>query len=116
MRIRFLADADLDARIVRGIKRREPELDFQSAEDAGILGLSDPEVLRVATQSRRVLVTHDRRTMPAHFGQFVRSQMSPGLIVVAQDLPVGTAIEELLLIWAALQAEELENRLLWVPL
>ncbi len=98
MRPRFLADADLDARIIRGLQRREPELDFQSAEDAEILGLPDPDVLRRAAQAGRVLVTHDRRTMPVHFQEFASHQTSPGVILLGQDLPVGVAIEELLLI------------------
>ena len=116
MRVRFLADADLDARIVRGLQRRERQADFQSAEDAGIFGLADPEVLRRAAETGRVLVTHDRRTMPAHFREFISHHVSPGVIIVAQDVAVGAAIEELLLVWLALNPEELSNRLLWIPL
>src|SRR5258706_13169544 len=116
MRARFQADADLDARIIRGLKRRQPEIDFQTAEEAGLRGLSDPDVLRVAAESKRILVTHDRRTMPGHFEQFTASRSSPGVILISKEVSIGIAVEELSLIWAASQAEEWHNRLIWVPL
>ena len=37
--IRFLADADLHEGIVAGRLRREPEMDFRSANDADLEGL-----------------------------------------------------------------------------
>ncbi len=116
MRVRFQADADLDARIIRGLKRKHPEIDFQTAEEAGLRGLADPDVLRMAADSGRILVTHDRRTMPSHFAQFIAGRTSTGVIVVPKDILVGAAVEELLLIWAASQAEEWHNRLVWIPL
>ena len=116
MRARFQADADLDARIIRGLKRRQPEVDFQTAEVAGLRGLADQDVLRIAADSNRILVTHDRRTMPGHFERFVASRTSPGVIVIPKDVSIGIVVEELALIGAASQAEEWHNRLVWVPL
>jgi len=46
MRPRFLADENLNAKIIAGLRRREPALDFQSAKTASLLGLPDPDVLR----------------------------------------------------------------------
>ncbi len=42
MTLRFQADADFNEIILRATLRREPALDFQTAEDAGLRGLSDP--------------------------------------------------------------------------
>ena len=70
MRVRFQADADLDARVLRGLRRVAPEIDMRTANDAGLAGLSDPEVLGIAAGSGRILVSQDRRTMPAHFARF----------------------------------------------
>jgi hypothetical protein len=39
--------------------------------------------------------------MPRHFARFLETGSSPGLIVVTQDIEIGLAIEELLLIWTA---------------
>ena len=41
---------------------------------------------------------------------------NPGVFLIPQRLDVGTAIEELLLIWLASEAEEWEDRLEWLPL
>jgi predicted nuclease of predicted toxin-antitoxin system len=42
-----------------------------SANEANLEGLSDPEVLALAAELNRILVTHDRQTMPRHFGEFL---------------------------------------------
>jgi len=116
MRVRFQADADLDARIVRGVKRREPLVDFQTGEAAGFRAVSDPEVLQMAAGSGRILVTHDKRTMPGHFSTFVAHHTSPGVFIVQKDTPIGVVVEDLSMIWAASDAEEWQDRLVWIPL
>jgi hypothetical protein len=49
MRVRFQADADLNRHIIAAVKRREPLVDFQTALEAGLMGLDDPTVLALAT-------------------------------------------------------------------
>jgi len=116
MRVRFQADADLDGRILRGLRRTAPEIDICTAADAGLCGLEDPEVLRIAADSGRILVSQDRRTMPAHFARFSAHAQSPGVILVREAVPISTVIEELTLIWSASEAEEWKGRLVWIPL
>lgn len=70
-KIRFQADADFKQAIVIGTIRRQPNLDFQSAYAARFEGKKDSEVLVIAAQDGRVLVTHDRKTMPAEFDEFI---------------------------------------------
>ena len=115
--IRFLADADLNEGIVAGCLRREPTMDFLSANEADLEGVPDPRVLALAAEQGRILVSHDFHTMPRHFGDFLQSRgSSPGVLLVPQYLPVGEAIEELVLIWSASDAGEWENRVLRIPL
>jgi len=116
MRVRFQADADLDGRILRGLRRAAPEIDIRTAADAALAGLKDPEVLRIAADAGRILVSQDRRTMPAHFARFSVDVPSPGLILLREATPIATAIEELALIWNASEAEEWKGRLAWIPL
>ncbi|HXF41240.1 MAG TPA: DUF5615 family PIN-like protein [Blastocatellia bacterium] len=116
MKPRFQADADLNRHIVTAVKRREPMVDFQSAQEAGLTGMSDPAVLAFAAGEGRVLVSHDRKTMPAHFADFTQHNTSPGLLIVSQHLPVSTAAEELLLIWVASEAKEWTNQIASLPL
>jgi hypothetical protein len=56
MSLRFQADADFNETILRAVWRREPGLDVQTAEAAGLRGLSDPEVLALAARDGRVLI------------------------------------------------------------
>ncbi len=116
MRPRFQADADFNEKIVAGLRRREPAIDFRRAREGGVIGISDPEVLARAASDGRVLVSHDRQTMPAHFRRFVRKRASPGLIIVSQERDVGRAIEELTRLWAASEAAEWENAVVFLPL
>ena len=74
MRIRFQADADLNQRIVRAVRRGQPAIDFQTADEAQIRSLNDPEVLVTAAAEGRIVVTHDRTTMGSlrHFHRQAR--------------------------------------------
>ena len=54
--------------------------------------------------------------MPAHFVRFTAGAHSPGLILLREAIPISIAIEELILIWNASDAEEWINRLAWIPL
>jgi hypothetical protein len=116
MKVRFQADADLNRHIIAAVKRREPMVDFQTAQEAGLSGLDDPVVLAFAASEGRLLVSHDRQTMPWHFAQFIQQRTSPGLLIVSQHLPVSPAAEELLLIWFASEAEEWINHIGSLPL
>lgn len=116
MRVRFQADADLNQIIVKAVLRLEPAIDFQTAQAANLSGLRDPDVLRLAAQQGRVLVSHDRKTMPIHFSQFIASEESAGLLVVSQKLPIAQAAEELALIWLASEPEDWLNRIRSLPL
>ena len=86
MKIRFQADADLNQRIVRAVRRGQPAIDFQTADEAQIRTLNDPEVLATAAAEGRIVVTHDRTTMPVHFATFIGTQNSPGVFVNSQVL------------------------------
>lgn len=116
MIVRFQADADLNQIILLATIRREPAIDFQTAMAADLSGVADPEVLARAAADGRVLVTHDRKTMPQHFAEFIAREASPGLLIVPQSLSVAAAVEDLILIWSATEAEEWVNRISILPL
>lgn len=116
-RVRFLADANFNATIIKGILRRQPLIDVQTADSAGLAGVSDPVVLARASQSGRILLSHDFRTMPGHFTHFLADgQHSPGVLLLHQTLPVGQAIDALLLVWEASTPDEWSDALIYLPL
>ncbi len=104
MKIRFQADADLNQIILLATVRREPAIDFQTALTAGLAHLSDKEVLAMGTREGRVLITHDRKTMPRHFADFITTETSSGLLIILQHLSVPSAVDDLVHIWSATEA------------
>ena len=116
MKVRFLADENLDQNIVLGIMRRVPEIDFELPQWLIPVGMRDPDGLALAASLGRVLVAHDVRTMPRHFGEFIASNMSAGVILVPTTIPIAHAIEELLLIWQLSESDEWTNLLRRLPL
>jgi len=78
--------------------------------------LKDEDVLAITANGGRLLVTHDRKTIPHHFAEFITSQTSPGVLIVPQKLPVADVVEDLILIWAVSEAEEWNNRIHSLPL
>ena len=116
MKPRFQADADFNHKIVVDLRRRESAVDFLSAKDGAVIGQSDPEVLRSASEAARILVSHDRKTMPGHFAEFIEGRTSPGLLIVSQQLEIGAAIEDLIMVWATTDASEWANRIGFLPI
>jgi hypothetical protein len=48
--IRFLADEDLDADIIEGLRSREPAIDILDIKSTGLRGAKDPDLLELAAQ------------------------------------------------------------------
>jgi len=115
VKLRFQADADLNEDIATGVLRREPGIDFRTATSAGLRGLSDLEVLALAAEEGRILVSHDRKTMPQTFGKFIQSRTSPGLFLISQKTDLLIGIESVLLAWIASDHEEWINRMMAIP-
>ena len=115
MKIRFQADADIDPDIRKGLLRREPSIDFQPAVGVIVEGTHDPEVLAIAADDDRVLVTGDVRTMSVHFRNFIATRGSPGVLLIPSSRSIGAAIEGLLFVWLNWTPEDLRNRVSWLP-
>jgi len=115
--LRLITDEDLNGRIVRGLLRRLPSLDLIRAQDTVDPGTSDLELLAHAADARRVLVTHDANTMTRHaFERITLGEPMAGLIVIAQSLAIGTAIDELVLIAECTETDEWRGQIVFLPL
>jgi hypothetical protein len=115
--IRLAADEDFSGRILRGLLGRQPDLDIARAQEHGLSGADDPIVLDWAASEGRVLLTHDVSTMPDYAYERVRSgQPMPGAFVVRQALPIGRAIDEILLLAECSLDGEWEGQVRYLPL
>ncbi|MGE0885600.1 MAG: DUF5615 family PIN-like protein [Blastocatellales bacterium] len=74
MKIRFQADESLSHALIQAVLRLESSIEFITAQQAGALGLRDPEVLALAANTGRLLVTKDKATFPNHFRRLYCSQ------------------------------------------
>ncbi len=114
--LRLLIDQDLDHVILRGLLLRVPNLDVVTAHQAGLSDASDPEVLAWAAQQERIVITHDRRTMPYHAGsRIARAEKVAGVIVVSRQLPVSQVINELEKIVSCNDMVDWDNVIKYLP-
>ena len=116
-RVRFLFDEDFNGHIVRGFRRRQPRADTRTVREAGVEGADDPIVLKWAAAHRRLVISHDRRTMTAAARSRIREGLPmTGLVLFRQDCPVAVAIEELELVSEVSTAEEWHDVIAFLPL
>lgn len=114
---RFLVDEDFNNDILRGLLRCLAGLDIVRVQDVGMLGAHDDQVLERAAAGGRVLLTHDVSTLVGRaFERIKAGVVVPGVIAVAQSMPVGAAIEDLVLIIECSASEEWENYVRYLPL
>jgi hypothetical protein len=113
----LVADENFNNDIVRGSLRRKPELDIVRLQDVGLSGTDDPAVLEWAAQAGRVLLTHDVTTITHYAYERVQAgKPMPGVIEVGREVPLGVAIEDLLLLAECSLDGEWEGQILYLPL
>ena len=115
--LRFLADENFNHRIVRGLLRQAPELDIVIAQDVGLAATPDPEVLTWAAEHGRVILTHDVRTLVPHaYARVAAGLPVPGVIASSDSIPIGPAINDILLLNLSYGEGELEGQVIFLPL
>jgi hypothetical protein len=115
--LRLVTDNDFDERIVSGLLSRRPALDIIHVRDVGLRTAKDPAILAWAAEQRRILLTHDRQTMPDHAYERVRaSLLMPGVFVVDKSGNSGTIIDELLMADEITEPADWTNQVEFFPL
>ena len=115
--IRFLADVNFNRRIVRGLRRRKPDLDIVLAQEVGLERADDPTVLDWAARNGRVVLTHDVSTMSqGAYERAGRGQSMPGVFEMSDDVAIGRAIEDILLLAECSVEGEWEGQVRHLPL
>ncbi len=115
--LHLVADENFNNDIPRGIRRRNPAVDIVRVQDEGLSGADDPTVLEWAAQAGRVLLTHDVSTMtrPA-YDRVRQGKPMPGVFEVSREVPIGVAIEEILVLAECSLAGEWEGQVRYLPL
>jgi predicted nuclease of predicted toxin-antitoxin system len=109
--LRLASDADVHGEVIRGLRRRLPEIDLVRVQDTLPEGTPDLEVLAWAATENRVLITNDRNTMVGFsFQRVVGGKLVPGLIATTNEQSIGSAIEDILLIAEYMPEEEIRDQ------
>jgi hypothetical protein len=115
--IRLLVDQNFNGHILDGLTRRDPALEVVHVRDVGLATAPNPRVLEWACVQGRVLLTHDRRTIPAFAHARVAAGLGmPGVFLVSDDMPIGQAIGEILLAVHCLSPDECKDVVKFFPL
>jgi predicted nuclease of predicted toxin-antitoxin system len=113
--IRLLADENFDHDILRGLLRRRPALDLVVVQETEMAGASDPDLLEWAARQNRIILTHDVQTMTKYvYERLGRGLPVAGVVEVRHSLPVGLAIEGLLLMLEASRDDEWRDQVRYV--
>ena len=115
--LRLLSDEDVPGSIVRGLRKRHPQLDVVRVQEVGLKKTPDPEILEWAAHEKRLIFSCDVNTMTAHaFERVALGLPMLGIFVIPQRMPVGQAIKELEIIALASHPDEWRNRVVFLPL
>lgn len=115
--LRLAADENFNNDIVRGLLRQKPELDIIRIQDVGLSRADDPTVLEWCAREGRVLLTHDVTTITRYAYERVQAgQPMPGIFEVSRAVPIGRAIEDILLLAECSLEGEWEGQVRYLPL
>lgn len=97
--MRFLADENFNNEILRGLRRRVPDIDLTRIQDTELAGKPDTLILEWAAQHNYIVLSHDVNTMRGYFYERLNAELPvPGLFLVHEIKSVGAVIETLELI------------------
>src|SRR5687767_12793616 len=88
--MRLLSDENFNGEIVRGLLLRRPDLDLCRVQDVGLEAADDPTILEWAAANNRIVLTHDRATMPDFaYARIISGQPMPGVFVLDDRMSSG---------------------------
>lgn len=115
--VRLATDQNFRRSILRGLLRRVSGLNVVRIQDFGLGAAEDPALLLWAAAENRVLLTHDVNTMPNYAYERLEGGLPmPGLLVVPHALPIGRAIDELILIVECGEPNDFVSKVVYLPL
>ncbi|MEA5447846.1 DUF5615 family PIN-like protein [Leptolyngbya sp. CCNP1308] len=113
----LLSDENFNGDVVRGLFLRSPSLDLIRVQDVGLRKVDDVEILAWAVTNNRILLTHDRATMPDFaYARLIKAEPMAGMFVVNDRMPMRQAIDELLLLINYSEPAEWNGTVLYLPL
>jgi hypothetical protein len=115
--LRLLFDQDFDEDVLEGLLRLAPDLDYVTARDIGMSAAHDTDLLIRSAAENRILVTHDRKTMPGHVRTVIEAGHNiAGVFIVPQRMPIARSINDLHILVTCSTMDEWQNVVRHLPL
>ena len=120
-KIAYLLDANVSPSVANAVHAIEPLIEvfiLGGLRGTPPIEASDPELLEYAYQEKLVIVTFDQQTMPGFAFDRVRRGLhfhGINLFSKSDKESFGTMADELLLQWSTMNAEELIDRVEYLP-
>ncbi len=117
--IRFLLDENVHPVYRIELLKRDQTLVAWRVGMVGVppRGTPDADILDWCEKHEFLLVTNNRASMPPHLANHLaQGRHIPGVIVMNDKLTIGETVEQLWLIWAASDAREYLDNMVYLPL
>jgi predicted nuclease of predicted toxin-antitoxin system len=115
--LRFLSDENFNGHVLQALMSSEPALDVARAQDVGLGGAQDPDVLEWAAVAGRVLLTRDRKTMVGFaYDRVSAGQPMPGVVVTRDDLPIPLQVQDILIVAICNAADGMDDQVIFLPI
>jgi predicted nuclease of predicted toxin-antitoxin system len=115
MSLAIYMDENVHGAITNGLRQRQ--VDVLTVQEDGRSGIADPDVLDRATELQRVLFSQDDDLLAEAKSRQTLGIPFPGVVFAQQSrVSIGTCIRDLDLIAKLGEAEELANRVQFLPL
>jgi hypothetical protein len=111
------ADEDVHGAVIRAVRRRNPEIDLVTVQEAGKSGSADPDVLEWAASEGRVLISQDERTLIGYAWDRVTAGLPmAGVIILGKGVTIGQAVDDPLLAAECGEADDFKDQVKSLPL
>jgi predicted nuclease of predicted toxin-antitoxin system len=115
--LRLLSDENFNGDLVRGIRLRDSSIDLVRVQDVGLASAADDAVLAWAAGQGRLVLSHDRATLPVFaFRRVLAGQPMPGAIIANDGTPRRQIIDEIVLLATCSEPKDWDGRVLYLPL
>ena len=115
----FLLDEHVPRAIQSQLLRLDAEIDALAVGQplAPPKGASDSDILAWIERTGYILVSANRRTIPEHMRtHYAAGHRIPGILLLRRGASTSEVIEQLYLLWAASDAGEYVDKLLYLPM
>jgi hypothetical protein len=116
---RFLLDEHIPHTVQSQLLRLDAGIDVLAIGQslAPPKGIPDQDLLIWVEKTGYLLVTSNRRTIPAYIKKHLESGGHlPGILLIKRNTRLGVVIEQLYLLWKVSDAGEFQDQVLYIPL